>query len=79
MTTSDTAITIRRAELAPAVDRLAQRLGGVSSGQVEAALWQWLQQATEALVSDGDAYAGREAHGFLPRVFRDALAQQGGQ
>ena len=76
--TTEAVIAIRRAELAPTAKRLAQRLGSVSSGEVEAALWQWLQQATTALVIDGDAYAGREHHGFLPGAFHDALAQQGG-
>ncbi len=79
MTAHDTAITIQRAELAPAAERLAQRLGGVEGASVEAALWQWLQQATAALIVDGDAYASREAHGFLPRAFHDALAPQEGQ
>lgn len=70
-------ITIRRADLAAAADRLAGRVADASDAVVEAALWQWLQHATAVLVDDGDTLATRDQHGFLPHAFADALAREG--
>lgn len=72
-------ITISRADLAAAADRLAGRVADATDAAVEAALWQWLQHATAALVDDGDTLATRDQHGFLPRAFADALGQEVGR
>ena len=53
-------ITVRRADLAAAAERLAGRVADASDAAVEAALWQWFQHATAALVDDGDTLATRD-------------------
>ena len=69
-------ITIPREAIAGAAERLVGRVSDMTPTQIEAALWHWLEAATEALVEDGDRYAVRATGGFLTHAFDRALRQE---